>query len=59
MVLGNQVLLIVSNNGTKKKDLIKRFEDLLLEFRNQNVNGSIQLHFSEGYLAKLHSTKVD
>lgn len=51
------VLLIIP--GSTKKDLVKRFEQLVGEFRQEQVNGSIQLHFSQGYLAKLHSTKVD
>lgn len=59
MVQGNQVLLIVSNNGTRKKDLVARLEEILMDFKTQGINGSIQLHFSEGYLAKIHSTKVD
>lgn len=52
-------LLFVSNNGSRKKDLIAKFEDTLLEFKRNNVNGSITLHFSEGYLSKLHCLKVD
>ena len=42
-----------------KKDLRGRFGDLLEEFRKEEVNGSITLHFSQGYLAKIHSLKVD
>ena len=42
-----------------KKDLRARFGDLLEEFKNENVNGSITLHFSQGYLAKIQSIKYD
>lgn len=53
----SHVLVIVP--GSTKKDLVKRFDELVSEFNRERVNGSIQLHFSQGYLAKLHSTKVD
>lgn len=53
----SHVLLIVSD--VQKKDLAKRFDCLVDEFLRERVNGSIQLHFSQGRLAKVHSTKVD
>jgi len=49
--------LIVSD--VQKKDLAKRFDELVAEFNRERVNGSIQLHFSQGRLAKLHNTRVD
>lgn len=52
------VILIVQSAQTKK-DLRGKFGDLLEEFRKEEVNGNITLHFSQGYLAKIHSTKVD
>lgn len=52
------VILIVQSTQTKK-DLRGKFGDLLEEFRKEEVNGNITLHFSQGYLAKIHSTKVD
>ncbi len=55
---GNAVLLFYQSKETKK-DLRAIFGDLLEEFKNKSVNGSIQLHFSQGFLAKIHSTRVD
>lgn len=52
------VIFIVQSAQTKK-DLRGKFGDLLEEFRKEEVNGNITLHFSQGYLAKIHSTKVD
>ena len=52
-------LFFVLNPGARKKDLVQKLEEILLEFKNKEVNGSIALHFSEGYLAKIHSTRVD
>ena len=56
---GSSVLFLVAQSSNAKKDLRSRFGDLLEEFKQENVNGSITLHFSQGYLSKLHSTKVD
>ena len=53
----SHVLLIVSD--VQKKDLAKRFDELVSEFKRERVNGSIQLHFAQGRLAKLHNTRVD
>ncbi len=52
-------VLFVYQSNQSKKDLRGRFGDLLEEFRKEEVNGSITLHFSQGYLAKIHSLKVD
>ena len=54
-----ETVLFIYQSQASKKDLRGRFGDLLEEFRKEGVNGSIQLHFSQGYLAKIHSTKVD
>ena len=54
-----ETVLFIYQSQQSKKDLRGRFGDLLEEFRKEEVNGSIQLHFSNGYLAKIHSTKVD
>ncbi len=53
-----QVILLFQSTQTKK-DLRGKFGDLLEEYRKEEVNGSITLHFSQGYLAKIHSLKVD
>lgn len=55
---GSRVFLIVQGNDAKK-DLRSRFGDLLEEFKSEAVNGSITLHFSQGYLAKIQSVKFD
>lgn len=52
-------VLVVYTSQSVKKDLRTKFGDLLEEFKADEVNGSITLHFSQGYLAKIHSTKVD
>lgn len=52
-------VLLVFQSAQIKKDLRGKFGDLLEEFRKQEVNGSITLHFAQGYLAKIHSLKVD
>ena len=52
-------VLFVYQSTQTKKDLRGRFGDLLEEFRKEEVNGNITLHFSQGYLAKIHSLKVD
>lgn len=54
----NRVLVVLQADHSKK-DLRSRFGDLLDEFKRESVNGNITLHFSQGYLAKIHSTKVD
>ena len=53
----SRVVIIFS--GNEKKDLLKRFDELTDQFRNEKINGSIQLHFSQGYLAKIHTVIVD
>ena len=58
MVAESRFFIILT--GTEvKKDLVKRFEELTEEFRLGKVNGSIELHFAQGYLAKLHSKRVE
>lgn len=52
-------LILIVQSAQTKKDLRGKFGDLLEEFRKEEVNGNITLHFSQGYLAKIHSTKVD
>ena len=59
VVNGSSVVFIVAQSSHAKKDLRGRFGELLEEFKAEACNGSITLHFSQGYLAKLHSTKVD
>lgn len=54
-----RMYIIRQSVSQAKKDLRSRFGDLLEEFKRDEVNGSIQLHFSHGYLAKIHSTRVD
>lgn len=54
----NRVFMVYQSQASKK-DLRSKFGDLLEEFRQEEVNGNITLHFSQGYLAKIHSTKVD
>ena len=55
----SNVMFVIAQTGSSKKDLRSRFGDILEEFKEESVNGSITLHFSHGYLAKIHSTKVD
>lgn len=54
----NRVLFVYQSSQVNK-DLKGRFGDLLEEFKREEVNGNITLHFSQGYLAKIHSTRVD
>ena len=58
-VTATERVLFVYQSTQTRKDLRGRFGDLLEEFRKEEVNGNITLHFSQGYLAKIHSTKVD
>ena len=51
--------VMMTQSSQTKKDLRKVFGDLLEEFKSEEVNGNITLHFAHGYLAKIHSTKVD
>ncbi len=51
--------LIIIFSGNEKKDLVKRFDDLTTEYFHKKVNGSIRLHFSQGYLAKIESTQFE
>ena len=41
-----------------KIELSRQFEKLCDEFKREFINGSIQLHFSQGVVAKIHATKV-
>jgi hypothetical protein len=43
----------------EKKDLVKVFDQKTKQFFDEKVNGSIRLHFSQGYLAKIESTTFD
>ena len=58
-VTNTEKILFVYQSAQTKKDLRGRFGDLLEEFKKEEINGSITLHFSQGYLAKIHSLKVD
>lgn len=50
---------VIIFSGSEKKDLLKRFDELTHEFWDKKVNGSITLHFSQGYLAKIQQTQFD
>ena len=50
---------VIIFSGNEKKDLVARFDELTNQFFHEKVNGNITLHFSQGYLAKIHSTRVD
>lgn len=50
---------IVIFSGSEKKDLVKRFDELTNEYFHNKVNGSIRLHFSQGYLAKIESKQFE
>ncbi len=45
--------------ASEKKDLVKLFDEKTTEYFQKKVNGSIRLHFSAGYLAKVESTQFD
>jgi len=55
----NDARLIVIMSSGEKKDLVKLFDQKTKEFFDEKVNGSIRLHFSQGYLAKIESTTFD
>lgn len=55
----DNTVLIFYQAKESKKDLRARFGELLEQFKDEAVNGSIQLHFSQGFLAKIHNTRVD
>ncbi len=59
LVSATETVILIVQSAQTKKDLRAKFGDLLEEFRKDEVNGNITLHFSQGYLAKIHSTKVD
>ncbi len=59
LVTNTESVIFVYQSTQTKKDLRGRFGDLLEEFHKEAVNGNITLHFSQGFLAKIHSTKVD
>lgn len=50
---------VVIFSGSEKKDLLKRFDELTHEFWDKKVSGSITLHYSLGYLAKIQQTQFD
>ena len=41
--------------ASEKKDLVKEFDEDVTKYFQNKVNGSITLHFSAGYLAKLEN----
>ena len=41
-----------------KKDLVRVFDNLCERFKLDQTNGSIELHFSQGTLAKIHERRV-
>lgn len=41
-----------------KKDLLQKFCELCDEFKRESVNGSIELHYSQGVVAKIYSRKA-
>jgi len=41
-----------------KKDLARTFDLLVDQFKRESTNGSIELHFANGLLAKIHERKV-
>ena len=43
---------------TQKRDLAKQFDMIVDQFKKNSTNGSIELHFSQGVLAKIHERKV-
>lgn len=50
---------VVIFSAGEKKDLVALFDKKTKQFFDDKVNGSIRLHFSQGYLAKLESTTFD
>lgn len=52
-------LFVIFPSSEVKKDLRAKLGELFDEFKRENINGSITLHFSQGYLAKIQSTKFD
>jgi hypothetical protein len=55
----NDSRLIVIMSNAEKKDLVKLFDEKTTEYFQKKVNGSLRLHFSAGYLAKIESTQFD
>ena len=51
----NDSRLIVIMTASEKKDLVKEFDEDVTKYFQNKVNGSITLHFSAGYLAKLEN----
>lgn len=52
-------LFVLMTSSEVKKDLRSKLGELFEEFKRENINGSITLHFSQGFLAKIQSTKFD
>ena len=55
----NDSRLIVIMSAGEKKDLVKLFDKRTKEYFDEKVNGSITLHYSQGYLAKLEAIRFD
>lgn len=53
----SRIIVIMSN--TEKKDLVQLFDKTTKQYFDDKVNGSITLHFSQGYFAKLEKTQFD
>ena len=51
--------IVIIPSNTEKKDLIKLLDNRTKEYFDEKVNGSITLHYSQGYFAKLESTRFD
>ena len=56
---GTDSRLIVIMTNTEKKDLVQLFDKTTKQYFDDKVNGSITLHFSQGYFAKLEATQFD
>lgn len=51
--------LVIIFSGSEKKDLVSLFDKKTKQFYDEKANGSIRLHFSQGYLAKIETTTFD
>jgi len=41
-----------------KKDLRKEFDFICNQIKQESISGSIELHFAQGHLAKIHYRQV-
>ena len=57
--MSNDARLVIIMSAGEKKDLVALFDQKTKQFFDGKVNGSIRLHFSQGYLAKIESTTFD